>query len=109
MLTKQGDTFALVPLKVRYLQHGTEITQWALPNRQWWEDFAERWEHTTILGFIEITLAPEQMTRYEQVKNMPDGWIDQYTDYILEGKFPEPVEVDGITIDYAGCPLWELA
>jgi hypothetical protein len=109
MLHHNGNHLELVPLKVRYLQHGEEIEQWALPNRQWWEDFAERWDHTTILEFIEIELTPEQMARYEQVKHMPDGWIDQYTDYILEGKYPEPVEIDGIIIDYAGCPLWELA
>jgi hypothetical protein len=103
-----GAYLELVPLKVRYIQYGEEIEQWALPNKQWWLDFEQKWEHTTIIEFIEVSLTADQLARYEQIKYFQDGWTNFYTDYILEGKFPEPVIIDGKEVTFEGCPLWGL-
>lgn len=108
MVWHNGTYLELVPLKVRYMQYGKEIEQWALPNKQWWLDFEQKWEHTTIIEFIEVPLTAEQLARYEQIKNFQDGWTNFYTDYILEGKFPEPVIIDGKEVTFEACPLWGL-
>ena len=92
MLIKRGNRFELYPHKVKYNQHGKEIEQWALPNKEWWTDFAEKWEHTEIIEFTEVELTEEQMARFEQISfGLPEAFSSVCTDYILDGKFPEGV------------------
>ena len=92
MLIKKGNRFELYPHKVKYTQHGKEIEQWALPNKEWWIDFADKWEHTEIVGFEEVVLTEEQLARYEQVKTgIPESYASACVDYILDGVFPEGI------------------
>ena len=93
MLIKDGDCFRLYPWKVRYRQHGQEIEQWALPSKEWWTDFADRWEHTEIIEFVEVELTEEQLERAEEIEDMPldEGYRSMAIDYILHGVFPEGV------------------
>lgn len=90
MLRKQGSRFVLYPYKVKYTQRGETYEQWALPNKEWWEDFADRWEHTDIIEFIEIELTEEQQKRFSKVEyGISEGFVSECIEYILEGKFPE--------------------
>ncbi len=93
MLIKDGDCFRLYPWKIRYRQHGQEIEQWALPNKQWWTDFAAKWEHTEILEFIEVELTEAQLERAAEIEAMPldEGYRSMAIEYILHGVFPEGV------------------
>ena len=93
MLIKDGDCFRLYPWKVRYRQHGQEIEQWALPNKEWWTDFADRWEHTEILEFIEVELTEEQLARVTEIEELPmsEGFRGICIDYIVDGVFPEGI------------------
>lgn len=93
MLIKNKDEFELYPYRVRYYQNGEEIEQWALPSKQWWTDFANKWGHTEIIEFIEVTLTQEQLARYREIKklNTPEGFRESFIDYILNGAFPEGV------------------
>ena len=88
MLQRNGSQWRLYPHKVRYIQHGEEIEQWALPNKEWWTDFAEKWDHTEIIEFTEIELTEEQITRFEEIKYMPEDFMEAYIDYVLNGEFP---------------------
>ena len=93
MLIKKGNRFELYPHKVRYNQHGKEREQWALPNKEWWVDFADKWQHTTIIEFQEVTLNQIQLERFAEVETgIPESFASACVDYILEGVFP-----DGIT------------
>ena len=85
MLKRIGGGYQLYPTKVRYIQHGEEIEQWALPDKQWWIDFADKWEHTVIIEFIDVELSDEQIARFEQIEYMPEDFTDIYTDYVLTG------------------------
>ena len=93
MLTKKGNRFELYPHKVRYMQHGQEIEQWALPNKEWWTDFAEKWEHTEIIEFVEVELTEEQAKRAEEIEQLPmdEGFREICIDYIMGGVFPEGI------------------
>ena len=92
MLVKKGNRFELYPHKVKYIQHGKEIEQWALPSKEWWTDFAEKWEHTEIIEFEEVGLTEEQLERFEDVKTgIPEAFASDCVDYILEGTFPDGV------------------
>ena len=90
MLIKKGNRFELYPHKVKYIQRGEEYEQWALPNKEWWTDFADRWEHTEIIEFVEVELTEEQQARYEQIKyDIPEAFREACIEYILDGKFPD--------------------
>lgn len=88
MLQRKSNQWLLYPLKVRYQQHGEEIEQWALPDKQWWLDFAERWDHTEIIEFIEVEINMKQRARYVEIMSMPEDFLNVYIDYVLHGVFP---------------------
>lgn len=93
MLEKMNNGFKLYPWKVRYIQHEEEIEQWALPNKEWWTDFAAKWEHTEIIEFVEVELTAEQLARAREIEQLQisEGHRDICIDYILEGVFPEGI------------------
>ena len=92
MLVKKGNHFELYPHKVKYTQHGKEIEQWALPNKEWWIDFADKWQHTTIIEFKEMELTEEQLVRFEDVKaGIPESYASACVDYILDDVCPEGI------------------
>lgn len=88
---KNGN-WCLCDEKVKYTQHGQEVTQYVgSEGRQWWEDFAEKWEHTEIIEFIPVEVTQEQLDRFEEVNqlNIPDGFSAELSDYVELGIFPE--------------------
>ena len=93
MLIKKGNRFELYPHKVKYIQHGKEIEQWALPNKEWWIDFADKWEHTEIIEFTEVELTEEQQARVTEIEELPmsEAFRGICIDYILNGVFPEGI------------------
>ena len=80
----------MYPHKVKYIQHGETIEQWALPDKQWWIDFADKWEHTEIIEFTESELTEGQIQRFEEISNdILEGFKEDYIHYIFHGLFPE--------------------
>lgn len=77
--------------KVRYIQHGEEITQYVgSEGHDWWVDFEQKWEHTEIIEFIEVKPTQEQISRYNEVLqlNIPEGFGGELSDYVEFGIFP---------------------
>ena len=79
--------------KVRYIQHGEEITQYVgSEGHDWWVDFEQKWEHTEILEFIPVeSPTEEQLNRLEEINelNIPDGFGSMLSNYVENGTFPE--------------------
>lgn len=78
--------------KIRYVQHGEEITQYVgSEGHDWWLDFEEKWEHTEIIEFIPVEPTEEQIGRFEEVVqlNIPDGFSGELSCYVEFGIFPE--------------------
>lgn len=94
MLVKNGSKLKLYPWKVKYIQHGEEVEQWALPSKQWWIDFANKWEHTEIIEFVEVELIEEQLARVADIEEIPidEGFREMCIEYIFDGVFPAGVE-----------------
>ncbi|MGY0692993.1 hypothetical protein ACW2QC_09420 [Virgibacillus sp. FSP13] len=93
MLQRKGGKWRLYPIRVEYTQHGETIEQWAVEGKEWWIDFAEKWDHTTVEGFTEVELSDEQIARFEQIKDMPEDFMDMYVDYILTGSASDDIEL----------------
>jgi len=93
VLIKKDNGLELYPWMVRYRQHEQEIEQWAIPNKQWWIDFAEKWENTEIIEFVEMNLTGEQLARAREIEQLiiDEGHRDICIDYILDGVFPEGI------------------
>ena len=80
--------------KVKYKQHGEEITQYVMSEgHDWWVDFEEKWEHTEIIEFIPVEPTEEQLNRFEEViqLNVPEGFGGELSDYVEFGIFPEGI------------------
>lgn len=78
--------------KVKYIQHGEEITQYVgQEGHDWWADFEQKWEHTEILEFIPIESAYDEIERLGEVNklNIPDGFSEEVGNYVKDGVFPE--------------------
>ncbi len=78
--------------KVKYIQHGEEITQYVgSEGHDWWVDFEQKWEHTEIIEFILVEPTQEQLDRLEEINqlNIPDGFGYECSQYVEFGIFPE--------------------
>ena len=78
--------------KVRYIQHGEEITQYVCSEgHDWWIDFEEKWEHTEIIEFIPVEPTQEQIDRLEEVNqlNIKEGYSAELSNYVEYDIFPE--------------------
>ena len=80
--------------KVKYIQHGEEITQYVMSEgHDWWIDLEEKWEHTEIIEFIPVEPTEEQLGRFEEINqlNIPEGFGAELCDYVEHGIFPEGI------------------
>ncbi len=78
--------------KIRYVQHGEEITQYVgSEGHDWWVDFEEKWEHTEIIEFVPVEPTEEQIERFEEVNqlNIQEGFGAELSDSVKFGIFPE--------------------
>lgn len=81
--------------KIIYVQYGENVEQYVgAEGRGWWVDFAEKWEHTEIVEFVEVVVTEEQVQRLEDVnqRNVGDGYSETLGEYVINGI--EPVQKD---------------
>lgn len=83
----------LCPYKVIYTQHGEHHEQY-VGNKNWWLDFADKWDHTQIIEIVEMDYTDEQLARYEDVKFLPEDFYDIYSNYVADGSFPTEDELE---------------
>ena len=59
--------------------------------KQWWLDFAAKWDHTEIIEFVPAEATAEQQARLEEINQLriPDGFGSMLTGYVQDGAFPE--------------------
>lgn len=78
--------------KVRYTQHNQEITQHVgAEGKEWWIDFADKWEHTEIIEFKDVIATQDQLSRLEEINRLDigEGYREILGNYVANGKFPE--------------------
>ena len=93
MLYYANNEWVLYPHRVVYTQNGETHEQWALPSKEWWVSFAEKWEHTNIIEFVDVALTAEQIKRFEDLpKEVSEGHREICIDYIINAKFPDGIE-----------------
>lgn len=92
MLYRDDEGLKLSNKKVVYLQNGAqEESLITTDGVEWWVEFANKWSNTEIVEFVDISYTEEQLTRFENIKNM-DINIDALNLYVLEGLFPEGID-----------------
>ena len=91
MIFYKNSKWNLCKEKIRYIQHDKEIEQYVgVEGHDWWIDFAEKWEHTTIIEFIPVEPTGERLQRLEEINqlNVSEGFGALVEDYVKEGIFP---------------------
>lgn len=92
MLKATKDGILLWPHRVKYKRYDGKVAEekgnWAMPSETWWERTCKKHKHLELVGFEEIKLTREQQERYEEVEKLVvmDGFLADYTEYILNGK-----------------------
>ena len=93
MLYKEGEELKMATKKVKYTQRGEEIEQFVgVEGQQWWNDFAEKWEHTSIIGFEDAEYTAEQLRRFEEIKGL-DLADNIATEYVVDGFVNKGLEI----------------
>jgi hypothetical protein len=95
MLIKTLNGWNLAEYTVRYTQRGEEIEQIVgEEGKEWWLDFADKWDHTQIIEFTDLHYTPEQVARLEEIQEIGEGYMEACSDYVLNGNIPdaEPFE-----------------
>ena len=93
MIYKQNNELKLATSKVVYTKNGEQYEQVVgEEGQQWWLDFAEKWEHTDIVEFTDVTYTDEQLARFEEIKDLDvsDGIASEY---VMEGIIGEGLEM----------------
>lgn len=88
MIAYKNGQWKLCPYLIKYTQYGVQQESYAL-DKNWWLDFAEKWDHTIIDEIIDVTATSEQLERYNQIRDMPDDFGNIYTEYVQSGDLPE--------------------
>lgn len=93
MVYKQNNELKLATTKVKYIQHREELEQ-AIgeEGNKWWEDFAEKWEHTEIVGFEDIVYSQDVLDRFEEIKNL-DLADSLANDYVMNSVVCDGLEL----------------
>lgn len=78
--------------KIKYMQHGEEVEQIiGSEGLEWWNKFAEIWNHTEIIEVIDIKYTKEQTNRLEEVKDL-DASAEVLVAYAIDGTVGEGLE-----------------
>lgn len=80
--------------KVKYIQHGEEITQYIrAEGRDWWTDFETKWEHTEIIEFMPVEPTEVQLERFNEILelNIGEGFSSELSKYVEFGTFPDGI------------------
>lgn len=92
MLYKDNVGLKLSDTKVKYIRDGEESEQFvSSEGKQWWLDFAEKWDHTKIIEFVDVEYTDEQLSRFEEIESL-DANEEILNNYVIEGVFP--IETD---------------
>ena len=75
--------------KITYTQHNQSKLVSYTHDLQRWEDFVEKWSHTAIDSIEELQFTPEQLTRLERIKYLPEDFGHIYSYYVETGEIHE--------------------
>ena len=109
MLIKTLNGWRLAEHTVRYIQKSEEIEQVVgEEGKEWWLDFAEKWEHTQIIEFTDLHYTSEQLTRLEEIQGIGEGYMEACSDYVLNGNIPDVEPFEGRKIKQLLADLTEV-
>ncbi len=90
MLYKTHDGWRLPERTVIYTQNGQTIEQpVGEEGIEWWQQFADKWEHTEIIEFTELHYTDEQLARLGEVQNIGEGYTAECESYVIDGTIPD--------------------
>lgn len=93
VLYKDNGELKLSVTKVKYIRDGEELEQFVGgEGKQWWLDFVEKWDHTEIIEFVDAEYTNEQLSRFDEVKNLAISEV-VLEQYIANGTIGDGLEL----------------
>lgn len=96
MVYKDKEGLKLSKKKVVYTQHGEQMEAFVTTDGvEWWVAFADKWDHTQIIEIVDIEYTPEQLVRFEEVKDMEvaETVLNDYIEVGLIGDGLEKIKI----------------
>ena len=89
MLYKDNGEWKLCSKKITYIENGDEFEKFiGSEGEEWWSKYKSLWG-IDIVSIEEVTYNQEQLDRLDEIKDIPEGFSDICTDYVINGTFPD--------------------
>lgn len=85
MLYRKNGEWKLCSHKLKYEQFGKQYETYA-HDLNWWEEFVSIWSHTKIISIENVIYTEEQLSRYEQIKYLPEDFGHVYSVFVENGE-----------------------
>lgn len=92
MVYKDNNILKLAQETVTYTRDSEQFTQEVVEGKEWWNNFQTLHEDMKIVKFETIAYTDEQLSRFEEIKNMDisEGILNEY---VMENKISEGLEM----------------
>lgn len=92
MLYKENGEWKLCTKKIVYEENGVEVENFVgSEGEDWWTEYSKKWG-ITIKSFIDLEYSDEQLKRLSDIKDIPEGFSDICSEYVIKGDFPQTTD-----------------
>lgn len=92
MLYKENGEWKLCEKKITYIENGEEFEKFiGSEGEEWWNNYKSMWG-INIISIEEVKYTQEQLDRLNEIKDVPEGFSDICSNYVLNGTFPEGIK-----------------
>lgn len=92
MLYKENGEWKLSEKKITYTENDEEFEKFiGSEGEEWWNNYKSMWG-INIISIEEVKYTQEQLDRLNEIKDVPEGFSDICSNYVLNGTFPEDIQ-----------------
>lgn len=92
MLYNDNGEWKLCTKKITYIENDEEFEKFIeSEGEEWWDSYKLLWG-IDIITIEEVNYTQEQLDRLVEIQNVPEGFSDICSDYIIDGTFPEDTQ-----------------
>lgn len=91
MLYKENGEWKLSVKKITYIENDEEFEKFiGSEGEEWWNNYKSLWG-INIISMEEIKYTQEQLDRLNEIKDVPEGFSELCSNYVLNETFPENI------------------
>ena len=91
MLYKENGEWKLCEKKITYIENGGEFEKFiGSEGEEWWNNYKTLWG-IDIISIEEVNYSQDQLERLNEIKDVPEGFSELCSNYVLNETFPEDI------------------